>query len=55
MIKEEFYNGQFKNGKKHGEGELNTEEGDFIRGIWEDGNLKKTIEKNGEPVEEQNS
>jgi hypothetical protein len=52
MIGGEYYNGEFKNGKRHGEGELNNEEGDLIRGIWEDGIIKKTIEINGEPVDE---
>ena len=34
MINDLFYVGDFKNGKKHGEGELTNEEGDLIRGIW---------------------
>lgn len=36
-----------KNGKKHGEGELTNEEGDNIKGIWENNKLIKIIEKNG--------
>lgn len=53
MIGEDFFDGEFKNGKKHGEGELTTGEGDIIRGIWENNELKKKLEVNGEPVEDE--
>jgi hypothetical protein len=53
MIGTDFYTGEFKNGRRHGEGELTNEEGDIIRGIWDNGELIKIIEKNGEPYEEE--
>ena len=51
MVGEDFFVGQFKNGKKHGEGELTNGEGDVIKGIWDNNNLVKIIEKNGEIYE----
>ena len=50
MMGNDFYEGEFKNGKRHGEGELIDEEGDTTRGIWDNGILIKRIEVNGEPV-----
>lgn len=52
MIGTDFYDGNFKNGRKHGVGELTNEEGDVIKALWENNEIKKVIEHNGEPVEE---
>ena len=51
MMGDDFYVGQFKNGVKHGEGELTNGEGTVVRGVWAEGNLQTVITKNDQPYE----
>ena len=47
MIGEDFYDGQFKNGVKHGEGTLTDGEGEVVKAIWLDGKIMRVMERNG--------
>lgn len=35
LIGDDFYTGQFKNGKRHGQGELTDSEGNVTLALWE--------------------
>ena len=43
MIGTDFYDGEFKNGVRHGEGTLTNEDGEVILAIWQDGKSIKVI------------
>jgi hypothetical protein len=47
MIGTDFYDGEFKNGRRHGEGELTNEDGDVIKAIWENNEIIKQLALNG--------
>ncbi len=51
MIGTDFYDGDFKNGRKHGIGELTNQDGEMIKALFENNQIKKILEKNGEPYE----
>lgn len=43
MIGTDFYDGEFKNGRRHGVGELTTEDGDVIKAIWMNNEMTKEL------------
>lgn len=43
MIGTAFYDGEFKNGVRHGEGTLTNEDGEVILAIWQDGKSIKVF------------
>jgi hypothetical protein len=43
MLGTDFYDGEYKNGKRHGLGELTNEEGDVTKAIWENNEIVKKI------------
>lgn len=43
MLGTDFYDGEYKNGKRHGLGELTNEEGDVVKAMWENNEITRKI------------